>query len=181
MAAFCFLLLGLAAMDAETMLLPDAFTLPGIALGVIYSGVICDNGWPVRLRCAGASLGWAVCAAALILAIRGLYWLVRRREGMGLGDAKLFAMIAAWLGPANAVLAFFLAVVARGDVRGALAGIAQRRRQGAGAGSVGIVFVRGGDLCCVCRAVDDGLVSGIFPVIRLSPSKQLPPSACESG
>lgn len=111
MAAFCFLLLGLAAMDAETMLLPDAFTLPGIALGVIYSGVICDNGWPVRLRCAGASLGWAVCAAALILAIRGLYWLVRRREGMGLGDAKLFAMIAAWLGPANAVLAFFLAVV----------------------------------------------------------------------
>ncbi|HEX3470918.1 MAG TPA: prepilin peptidase [Silvibacterium sp.] len=111
MAAFCFLLLGLAAMDAETMLLPDAFTLPGITLGIIYSGAVCDGGWLGRLRCAGASLGWAVCAAALILASRGLYWLVRRREGMGLGDAKLFAMIAAWLGPGNATLAFFLAVV----------------------------------------------------------------------
>ncbi len=116
MAVFCLLALGLAAMDAETMILPDTFTLPGIALGVIYSGAMCDGGWLVHLRCAGVSLGWAVCAAGVILAIRGLYWLVRRREGMGLGDAKLFAMIAAWLGPANALLVFFLAVVAWGGV-----------------------------------------------------------------
>lgn len=112
MAVFCFLALGLSAMDAETMLLPDAFTMPGIVLGVIYSGAVCDGGWLERLRCAGVSLGWAACAAALILAIRGLYWLLRRREGMGLGDAKLFAMIAAWLGVASAGLSFFLAVVA---------------------------------------------------------------------
>jgi len=112
MAAFCFLALGLAAMDAETMLLPNAFTLPGIFLGVIYSGAMCDGGWMGQLRCAGVSLGWAACAAGVMLAIRGLYWLVRRREGMGLGDVKLFAMIAAWLGPVNAGLALFLAVVA---------------------------------------------------------------------
>jgi leader peptidase (prepilin peptidase) / N-methyltransferase len=112
MAVFSFLALGLAAMDAETMLLPNAFTLPGIALGAIYSGAMCDGGWLGRLRCAGAALGWAACAAGVMLAIRGLYWLVRRREGMGLGDAKLLAMIAAWLGPANAALAVFLAVVA---------------------------------------------------------------------
>jgi leader peptidase (prepilin peptidase) / N-methyltransferase len=119
MAVFCCLALGLAAMDAETMLLPNAFTLPGIVLGVIYSGAVCDGGFPERLRCAGISLGWAACAATVLLLIRGVYWLVRRREGMGLGDAKLFAMIAAWLGPANAVLALFLAVVA-----GAVYGIA---------------------------------------------------------
>jgi leader peptidase (prepilin peptidase)/N-methyltransferase len=68
-----------------------------------------------------------VCAAGLILAIRGLYWLVRRREGMGLGDAKLFAMIAVWLGPANAALTFFLAVVA-GAVYGVL-WLGLRRRE----------------------------------------------------
>ncbi len=112
MAVFCFLALGLAAMDAETMLLPNAFTLPGIALGVIYSGAICDGGWLGHLSCAGVALGWAAAAAAVILAICGLYWLVRRREGMGLGDAKLFAMIAAWLGPVNAALSLFVAVVA---------------------------------------------------------------------
>jgi leader peptidase (prepilin peptidase)/N-methyltransferase len=111
MAVFCFLALGLAAMDAETLLLPNTFTLPGIVLGVLYSAVMCPDGWLARLRCAGVSLGWAVCATALILTIRWLYWLVRRREGMGFGDAKLFAMIAAWLGPANTLLVFFLAVV----------------------------------------------------------------------
>lgn len=111
MAVLCFLLLGLAAMDAETLLLPNTFTLPGILLGVIYSGAMCPGRWLGRLRCAGVSLGWAVCATALILAIRWLYWLVRQREGMGMGDAKLLAMIAAWAGPANALLVFFLAVV----------------------------------------------------------------------
>src|SRR5271165_1343630 len=76
MAVFCFLALGLAAMDAETMLLPNAFTLPGIVLGVVCSGVLCDIEWERRLRCAGLSLAWAACAAALMVAIRGVYWLV---------------------------------------------------------------------------------------------------------
>ena len=130
MAVFCFLALGLAAMDAETMLLPDAFTLPGIALGVIYSTAICSGGWVDRLRCGGIAVGWAVCAAAVMLGIRGLYWLVRRREGMGLGDAKLLAMITAWLGPTNAVLTLFLAVVS-GAVYGILWVSLRKRRRGA--------------------------------------------------
>jgi leader peptidase (prepilin peptidase)/N-methyltransferase len=50
-------------------------------------------------------------AAALILLIRWLYWLIRRREGMGLGDAKLMAMLAAWLGLPGALLAFGLGAV----------------------------------------------------------------------
>ena len=132
MAVFSFLALGLAAMDAETMLLPNAFTLPGIVLGVIYSGAVCNGEWPERLRCAGVSLGWAACAALVILAIRGLYWLLRRREGMGLGDAKLFAMIAAWLGPASAGLSFFLAVMA-GAVYGIFWVSLHKRERGASA------------------------------------------------
>ena len=131
MAVFCFLALGLAAMDAETMLLPNAFTLPGLVLGIIYSGVICHASWPARLRCAGQSVIWAIAAAGLILAIRGLYGLIRRREGMGLGDAKLLAMIAAWLGPANTALTFFLAVVA-GAIYGLL-WLSVRKGRGAAA------------------------------------------------
>lgn len=106
MAILCFLLLGLAIMDAETMLLPDAFTLSGIALGVLYSGIM--RGW----RFAGWSVLYALAAAVLLLLVRAAYWLVRRREGMGLGDAKLFAMIAAWLGPWPSLLVLFLGVVA---------------------------------------------------------------------
>ena len=111
MAVFCFLALGLAMMDAETLLLPDAFTLPGIASGIIYSAVSADLNMRAHFIAAVLSLEWAALAAAFILLIMGLYWLVRRRTGMGFGDVKLFAMIAAWLGIPSAALAFFLAVI----------------------------------------------------------------------
>ena len=38
-ALLCFLLLGLAVMDAETLLLPDWFTLPGLAAGIVFAGL----------------------------------------------------------------------------------------------------------------------------------------------
>ena len=113
-AVLCWLLLGLASTDAETMLLPDALTLPGLALGVVYSALVSPDGSfaPLQWRHAGESLLWAACAAAVILLIRGMYWLIRRREGIGLGDAKLLAMIAAWIGPLQTALVLFLAVIA---------------------------------------------------------------------
>jgi leader peptidase (prepilin peptidase)/N-methyltransferase len=50
-------------------------------------------------------------ACGLILFIRLAYWIVRRQEGMGLGDAKLMAMLAAWLGLRSAMESFFLAIL----------------------------------------------------------------------
>ncbi len=50
-------------------------------------------------------------AAGSILLIRWIYWLVRRREGLGLGDAKLMAMLAAWLGLDGSMLAFCIGCV----------------------------------------------------------------------
>ena len=38
-ALLCFLLLGLAVMDAETLLLPDLFTLPGLVAGVVFAAL----------------------------------------------------------------------------------------------------------------------------------------------
>ena len=126
MAVFCFLLLGLAAMDAETMRLPNSFTFSGIVLGVVYSGAICGSRWA---RCAVLSLSWAATAAGILLAVSGAYWLLRRREGMGMGDAKLLAMIAAWLSPGLALLALFLGVAATA-VYGLGISIARRRLDG---------------------------------------------------
>jgi leader peptidase (prepilin peptidase)/N-methyltransferase len=50
--------------------------------------------------------------AGLILFIRLAYWLLRRQEGIGLGDAKLIAMLGAWLGLRGALESFMLAVFA---------------------------------------------------------------------
>jgi leader peptidase (prepilin peptidase) / N-methyltransferase len=115
-AILCFLLVGLAVMDAQTLLLPDAFTYPGLLAGLIFSalrpGLERDN-WSVRpaLQAAGMALLSAAAAAAVLLLIAGAYWLVRRRMGMGMGDVKLIAMLAAWLGLAQAGLVLFVAVI----------------------------------------------------------------------
>ena len=50
-------------------------------------------------------------AALLILLIRWIYFLIRRREGIGLGDAKLMALLAAWMGLPLALLSFAIGVI----------------------------------------------------------------------
>lgn len=118
MAVLCFLLLGLAVMDAETMKLPDAFTLPGIVLGVVCTAMQRAQGAGGLARGSvdlayGAlwALLWALLAGLLLLAVRWGYFLLRGVEGMGMGDAKLLAMIAAWLGPWLTLLTLFLGVM----------------------------------------------------------------------
>jgi leader peptidase (prepilin peptidase)/N-methyltransferase len=115
-ALLCFLLLGLAVMDAETLLLPDLFTLPGLLAGLLFAALrpgLEGSGWAWEsaIRAAARSLLAAAVAAAALLLIAGAYWLVRRRMGMGMGDVKLLAMLAAWLGSWQTGLVLFLAVV----------------------------------------------------------------------
>ncbi|WP_263366150.1 prepilin peptidase [Edaphobacter bradus] len=135
-----FLLIGLIVMDWQTQLLPDAFTLTGIAAGLFLictqaiflgpnegqvlltrqsihlssPGGVSDRG-NVFLTGPEALIGGRVlavcCAALLLLLVRWLYHALRRREGMGLGDVKLFAMIASLLGFWPAVLALFAGVL----------------------------------------------------------------------
>jgi leader peptidase (prepilin peptidase)/N-methyltransferase len=130
---FAWLLVALAILDAENLWLPDWLTLPGAAIGLLVTllrvkleldSVLIMHGsmeseWRVLLQFAVRWLLGILAAAALILMIRWVYWLIRRREGIGLGDAKLMAMLAAWLGLPGALLAFLL-----GFVLGTLVGVA---------------------------------------------------------
>jgi leader peptidase (prepilin peptidase) / N-methyltransferase len=117
---FTWLLVGLAVLDAEHLWLADAATIPGIFLGLAYFFFSAEltgaarhgNFWKAMgMRCLAV-----IAAAGLILLIRWTYWLLRRREGIGLGDAKLMAMLAAWLGLPGALLSFGIAVVLGGVV-----------------------------------------------------------------
>jgi len=101
--AFLWLLVGLSVLDAEYLWLPDVVTLPGIGIGVVFSVLRARLEYPVPdhprgllqalLECAIAVL----VAAGLLLLLRWIYWLIRRREGLGLGDVKLIALLAALL------------------------------------------------------------------------------------
>ncbi len=107
------LLVALAVLDAENLWLPDWLTLPGTGLGFMAFLLRLRLTSETALTLKGAAL-WLLgilAAAGLILLIRWVYWLIRRREGIGLGDAKLMAMLAAWLGLPGALLAFGLGAV----------------------------------------------------------------------
>jgi leader peptidase (prepilin peptidase)/N-methyltransferase len=142
----CWLLVALAILDAEHLWLPDFLTLPGAALGIIASLLSFGLSWKwasstseiirtdptvdVQHQIETSALEWLlgiVAAAALILLIRWVYWLIRRREGIGLGDVKLMVLLAAWLGPSNTLLAFILGVVLGASVAVVLLAIPNER------------------------------------------------------
>lgn len=113
---FLWLLVALAALDAEHLWLPNWLTLPGAAAGfLIFAAQIVlfakVDAWSSAISILLGRLMGIVAAAGLILVIRWTYKLVRKHEGMGLGDAKLMAMLAAWLGLPGALLSFVLGVV----------------------------------------------------------------------
>ncbi len=84
------ILVALFGIDLEHQILPNVITLPGIAIGLMFS-LIASPGWKDAL--VGAALG-----AAVLYGIAAAYYAVRREEGMGMGDVKMLAMIGAFLG-----------------------------------------------------------------------------------
>jgi leader peptidase (prepilin peptidase)/N-methyltransferase len=124
-----FLLLGLIFTDAETKLLPDKMTLPGLALGVIFSLLVPVNDLAsqfmpgmvslpfsgdvsARLVSLVDSLLGAAAGAAFIYGAGAIYLRWRGTEGMGLGDVKLMAMVGAFLGMKLTIFTIFTASMA---------------------------------------------------------------------
>lgn len=97
-------LLALAAIDLEHWLLPDALTLPLLAAGLAATWLATPSELADHL--AAAATGWAGLAG-----FAALYRRLRGREGLGGGDAKLFAAGGAWVGLAALPLVLLVAAV----------------------------------------------------------------------
>ena len=111
------LLLALAAIDFRHFLLPDFLTMPLLAAGLAIAAAL----EPETLE---AHVIGAVAGFLFVVLVRQGYWLLRRREGIGVGDAKLLGAAGAfvsWEGLPSVVL---IAAVA------ALAGALLRPRRG---------------------------------------------------
>jgi leader peptidase (prepilin peptidase)/N-methyltransferase len=125
-AVLGYLLLGLIFTDAETKLLPDAMTLPGLALGIAFSLVVPVNDLASRIMpglvspAMRSEISWrlwslsdsllgAAVGASFLYGAAAIYLRARGVEGMGFGDVKLMAMIGAFLGTKLTVLTIFAA------------------------------------------------------------------------
>lgn len=95
-------LIVLGFIDAEHQILPDAVTMPGLVLALAYSFFRDD------LTFRGALLG-AVLGGGFLILVYGAYLLVRRKEGLGMGDVTMMLMVGAFLGPARTLLVLILA------------------------------------------------------------------------
>jgi leader peptidase (prepilin peptidase)/N-methyltransferase len=89
--AFASAVLALLVIDARHRILPNAITLPGIAVGLGTSFASPLVTLPEAI--AGAAAGWGIPWL-----LSAAYRRLRGREGMGMGDLKMLAMVGAFLG-----------------------------------------------------------------------------------
>ena len=126
LSIFSAILITLFFSDLEERILPDEFTLGGTALGVVLASFIPMAGlWRMLLPGANPALvsmlesAFAAGFSALTLwGVGALYQKLRHKEGLGLGDVKMVAMIGAFLG-LNGVLLTLMA----GSTLGAVVGL----------------------------------------------------------
>jgi leader peptidase (prepilin peptidase)/N-methyltransferase len=119
---FTCLLIVLTITDLRVRLLPDLVNWPGFVAGVFFSAVIPpDDGTALWLwrslfhrvpprpveGLLDALLG-AAFGSFLLWAVAAAYKRVRGREGMGMGDVKMMAMVGAFLGVRGAFLTILL-------------------------------------------------------------------------
>jgi leader peptidase (prepilin peptidase)/N-methyltransferase len=130
---FTCLIVILTITDLRVRLLPDVVNWPGLAAGLFFSALVPpDDGttfWlsvsffhrvPPRyaLGLLDAVLG-AAFGSTLLWGAAALYKAVRGREGMGLGDVKMMAMVGAFLGLRGTFLTILL-----GTLLGSIVGLA---------------------------------------------------------
>jgi leader peptidase (prepilin peptidase) / N-methyltransferase len=115
---FLFLFVFLAALvvvtfiDLQLQIIPDVISLPGIAVG--FASSFLRPGLSVW-----DSLIGIVAGGGVLLTVFLVYYALTKREGMGIGDVKLLAMIGAFLGWRS-----LLFVILSSSLLGAVAGVA---------------------------------------------------------
>ena len=148
MCVFCALLIALIFCDMEKRILPDEFTKGGVVLGLIFSIFVPvpDITAQATFWIAGAQLSGraqsiaesafgAVLPAFFLWAGGWLYLKIRHREGLGLGDVKLIAMVGSFLGLRGALLTLIL-----GSLSGSVLGLAYIKLTGKDAATYELPF-----------------------------------------
>jgi len=137
MCVFTAMMVALLFSDLEQRILPDEFTVWGTVLGLVFAlFASTPDVTDVLLGIVGlGSQGWITRLAAAVLAAgvpAGVLWLVgwlyakaRHKEGVGLGDIKMVALLGCYLGLQAGLFTLIL-----GSVAGAVLGFAYIKATG---------------------------------------------------
>lgn len=121
--ALTYSLIVISAIDIRYMVIPNIITIPGILAGIFINALLTD--WSLLrsyLSSAGFSdtffligrfpvlnsLSGVILGGGILLSLAYAYKLIRKTEGMGMGDVKLLAMLGAFLGLQGVVFIVFL-------------------------------------------------------------------------
>ena len=98
-------LLAVTVVDWRSYRIPDALSLPLLAAGLAFATVF--SGLPFADHGVGAAVGFGFPAL-----FGEVYFRMRGRDGLGLGDAKLLGAAGAWLGWAALPFVVLIAALA---------------------------------------------------------------------
>ncbi len=128
-------LIPITFIDLEHMIIPNVITYPGIIVGILYNALKTDWNYGLELI-NNFSLGMqsffsllsevpildsifgVILGGGILLLIAYVYEAVKKRQGMGMGDVKLLAMIGAFFGWEGVLFVIFL-----GSILGSVIGI----------------------------------------------------------
>jgi leader peptidase (prepilin peptidase)/N-methyltransferase len=173
---FSCLIIVLVVTDFRVRLLPDLVNFPGLTMGLLLAirvripdptaaALFFLSGFrklpphpDLFFNLVNSILG-ALLGSMLLWGAAAVYRLLRKRDGMGMGDVKMMAMVGAFLGPRGAFLTILL-----GTLLGSVAGVLW----------VGILYLSGWKRALAARAARRGL--GTVPAIRwtIATQYQLP-------
>ena len=115
---FSCLVIILIVTDIRVRLLPDVINAFGFGIGLAFATRLLPDGisdlWPrahhlpTMLVGVLEALVGAAFGSLLLLGAATLYRLIRKREGMGMGDVKMMAMVGTFLGVRGSFLTIFL-------------------------------------------------------------------------
>lgn len=117
--SIAYALVAAAFIDMDHMYLPDEITLGGAVVGLVTVGL------RPELRTLDALLGAGVGFLVIYLPFIALYRVLRGKQGMGLGDAKLELLIGAWFGWPGVLFTLFA-----GSIQGTLFALFTYARHG---------------------------------------------------
>lgn len=118
--AFVASLIVLSFIDYDWYILPNSITLPGAVIGFLvgainhYTAIFSP---PVSAGLMDALYG-VLAGGGFLFFISEVYFRLRKKEGMGMGDVKLLAMIGAFFGPECALYTIFV-----GSLLGSILGV----------------------------------------------------------